>query len=1022
MDFKSLVVSVLIFVLLVSCHLSVSKEVDEDFLLQVEQEVEKLMKQGDIPGLSLVIIKGDRQVTKNYGYSDLEKQVPVNSNTLFEIGSCSKAFTAIAITEMELQGRINLDDKVSDYLPWFRVNFEETVADISLRQLLHHTSGIPWETIAKIPPTNAPDALEQTIRQLIGQELDEPPGKEYKYATINYDVLALIIQVVTGQPFEEYVQTNIIDRLQLNSTTIGEPKDSTLLSKGYKLGFFAAREYDAPVYKGNNAAGYVISNAEDMTRWVKFQMGMVDSELYEAAKITHQRDETVALHGMSSYARGWNVALDGTGEIYHGGLNPNFTSYITFRPDEKLAIAILANSNSNYTAFIGNKLMKLLAGEEIEREPNPSDGNDKTYSSISIALAIYIMVVISFLLMIFVDIVKKRRVLQGLSLVDIGRFGKSFVLVFPFLWGLFLLPKAIAGFTWEAILVWSPVSFNVLIGAILAAIAFSYFAYLISLCFPEKNQYKRKAPQILLISILSGLSNVAIIIMVTSAIDSDAELKYLIFYYVLIISLYLVGRRFVQISLIQFTNGLVYDLRIKLTHKIFSTSYDKFEKMDRGRIYTALNDDVNTIGRSTNLFVSLATSIITAIGAFLYLASIAFWATILTILLIVMLSTIYYFVVQSTNIYFEEARDSRNVFMRLVNGMIDGFKEISLHRNKKLEYKEDVAASAKEFKEKVSTADIRFVNAFLIGESLLVILLGVVSIGMTELFPNIQWYTVMSFVIVLLYLIGPINGILNSVPALMTLRIAWRRINQFIREIPANLDLDLIPEPLFNRIDQLEAKGIEYQFENEEGDKNGFQVGPIDLEVCSGEILFIIGGNGSGKTTLAKLLTGLYEPDKGALLINNKVLKNSQLSEYYSTVFSPAYLFEKLYNCDTKNKENEIKQYLKTLDLEDKVEIIDNHYSTIRLSGGQRKRLALLQCYIENSPIYLFDEWAADQDPEYRNFFYRTLLPEMKKLGKIIIAITHDDHYFDVADKVLKMNRGRLEVHSGENLWNPVEL
>lgn len=1022
MGFKNLVVNVLISVLLASCHLSVSKEIDKDFLLKVEQELEKLMEQGDIPGLSLVIIKGDRQFTKSYGYSDLEKQVPINSNTLFEIGSCSKAFTALAITDLELKGRINLDDKVSDYLPWFKVSCEDAAAVITLRQLLHHTSGIPWETIAKIPPTNAPDALEQTVRQLIGQELDDPPGKEYLYATINYDVLALIVQVVTGQPFEEYIQTNIIDQLQLNSTTIGEPKDSTLLSNGHKIGFFAAREYDAPVYKGNNAAGYVISNAKDMTRWVKFQMGMVDTELYEAAKVTHYRDETVALHGMSSYARGWNVALDGTGEIYHGGLNPNFTSYITLRPRDKLAIAILANSNSNYTAFIGNKLMKLLAGEEIERELDPGDRNDKTYSSISIALVIYIMVVISFLLMIVVDVVKKRRTLQGLSLADFGRFVKSFALILPFLLGLYLLPKAIAGFTWEAISVWSPISFTVLIGTILAAIAFTYFAYLISLCFPEKNQYKRKAPQILLISILSGLSNVAVIIMVTSAIDSDAELKYLIFYYGLIISVYLAGRRFVQINLIKFTRGLVYDLRIKLIQKIFSTSYDKFEKMDRGRIYTALNDDVNTIGRSTNLFVSLATSIITAIGAFLYLASIAFWATVLTISLIATLSTIYYFAVQSTNIYFEEARDSQNVFMRLINGMIDGFKEISLHRNKKLEYKEDVAASAREYKEKISTADIRFVNAFLVGESLLVILLGVVSIGMSELFPNIQWYAVMSFVIVLLYLIGPINGILNSVPALMTLRIAWRRINQFIKEIPANLDLNLIPEPLFNRIDQLEAKGVEYQFENEEGDKNGFRVGPINLEVSSGEILFIIGGNGSGKTTLAKLLTGLYEPDKGHLLINNTALKNSQLSEYYSTVFSPSYLFEKLYNCDIKDRENEIKQYLNTLDLEDKVEIVDNRYSTIMLSGGQRKRLALLQCYIENSPIYLFDEWAADQDPEYRNFFYRTLLPEMKKLGKIIIAITHDDHYFDVADKVLKMNRGKLEVHSGENLWNTVEL
>jgi ABC-type siderophore export system fused ATPase/permease subunit len=201
-----------------------------------------------------------------------------------------------------------------------------------------------------------------------------------------------------------------------------------------------------------------------------------------------------------------------------------------------------------------------------------------------------------------------------------------------------------------------------------------------------------------------------------------------------------------------------------------------------------------------------------------------------------------------------------------------------------------------------------------------------------------------------------------------------------------------------------------------------FGIGPIDLEVKSGEILFIIGGNGSGKTTLAKLLTGLYEPDEGKVLINNKVVESGYLSEYFSTVFNPSFLFEKLYNINVKNKQSEIKKYLKVLNLEEKVVIEENKYNTIDLSGGQRKRLALLQCYLEDSPIYLFDEWAADQDPGYRNFFYRTLLPEMRKAGKIVIAITHDDHYFDVADKILKMKDGRLEQYTDEYVMADIAL
>ena len=173
---------------------------------------------------------------------------------------------------------------------------------------------------------------------------------------------------------------------------------------------------------------------------------------------------------------------------------------------------------------------------------------------------------------------------------------------------------------------------------------------------------------------------------------------------------------------------------------------------------------------------------------------------------------------------------------------------------------------------------------------------------------------------------------------------------------------------------------------------------------------FLSEENGSGKTTLAKLLTGLYQPDEGKLFINDVPVESAHLSEYFSAAFSPAYLFEKLYNIDVAAKEEEVQKYLELLKLDEKVQISENTYSTIRLSGGQRKRLALLQCYLEDSPIYLFDEWAADQDPEYRRFFYHTLLPEMREMGKIVIAITHDDHYFHIADKVLKMNQGELEI------------
>jgi cyclic peptide transporter len=339
--------------------------------------------------------------------------------------------------------------------------------------------------------------------------------------------------------------------------------------------------------------------------------------------------------------------------------------------------------------------------------------------------------------------------------------------------------------------------------------------------------------------------------------------------------------------------------------------------------------------------------------------------------------------------------------------MIDGFKEISLRRNKKLEYKQDVADCANEYKEKVSVAGTRFVDVNLVGESVLIISLGVVTFAFPKLFPGIPDYTIMNFIVILLYLIAPVNGILNSVPAVMQLRIAWNRIKTFMQDIPANLDLAVAPR-LEQDVKSIKACGISFRYQNDAGT---FTVGPIDLEARKGEILFIIGGNGSGKTTLAKMLTGLYEPDEGVLMINDRVVPPSRIGEYFSAVFSPCFLFEKLYDIDANSKSEEVRKYLEVLRLEDKVNVAGNRYTTVELSGGQRKRLALLQCYLEDAPIYLFDEWAADQDPDYRYFFYRHLLPEMREKGKIIIAITHDDHYFDIADKVLKINQGQLEEY-----------
>lgn len=1010
-NFKILIGVVLFFFSFLTRAFSNNDKLSDSVIGTIDRTIVDLMEKGHIPGLSLVIINGNEQIIKSYGYADVKSGKRVSSETLFELGSCSKAFTALCIAKLVSEQRLNLEDAITKYIPWLRMKYKEGYPTVTIRHLLHHTSGIPWNTISLIPESNSPDALLQTVKLLATQKLNRLPGAKYEYATINYDVLALVIENITHQPFETYLQKAVFEKLQLNNTGIGFPVNSSLKATGYKTGFFKPVAYNAPVYRGNNAAGYVITNALDMGKWLQLQMRLVDADWDSIIKSTHQRDETVPLHDMSAYAMGWQISLRGDGEIFHKGLNPNFSSYIAFRSERKLGIAVLANAGTEFSGTIGNAVMKILAGEKIPETFQFDDNNDKSYTILSFILSMYVLIVLVLTGMIIYQILTKRRRYEGPFLIKTGQFLLALLILMPFLYGLYLLPRAMAGFNWKATLVWMPFSFEAMIGLILLATGSSYFAFLISLYFPEKNNVKRMAPRLLIMSILSGLANMGMIILITSALNSGMQQKYQVFYYILTLVVYFIGSRFVKINLIKLTRNMVYELRVHLFDKIFSTSYEKFEKMDRGRVYTVLNEDVGVISDSLNMAIMLITNIFTVAGAFLYLATIAFWATISSGILIALISTLYALVSRSTQKYFSEARDSKNVFMGLANGMIDGFKEISLHRNRKLEYKADIALCANEYREKISTANIRFVNASVIGESLLIIVLGAIVFAMPHVFPDIQLHTIMSFVVIVVFLIGPIVSIQNAIPALIQLKIAWDRLQQFLKEIPANLNLNAKPAPISPIVESIRAKGVKFTYQNKEN-KDVFAIGPIDLEVKKGEILFIIGGNGSGKSTLVKLLSGLYEPEEGTLLINNEKVDSAVIGEYFSAVFSPYFLFEKLYDIDVKNKAGDIDMYLRLLNLDSKVKITNNKYGTINLSSGQRKRLALLQCYAEDSPIFLFDEWAADQDPEYKNFFYRTLLPQMKVSGKIIIAITHDNQYFDVADKVMKMEYGRLYPYS----------
>lgn len=266
-----------------------------------------------------------------------------------------------------------------------------------------------------------------------------------------------------------------------------------------------------------------------------------------------------------------------------------------------------------------------------------------------------------------------------------------------------------------------------------------------------------------------------------------------------------------------------------------------------------------------------------------------------------------------------------------------------------------------------------------------------------------------TFALVILFLRPPISGLLTSFPALIQGKVAVEKIASL--KLSGSTKLPSPPNVDFEQWQSISMKEVEYYYPDSGGER-GFHIGPIDLNINRGEVVFIVGGNGSGKSTLAKLLTGLYQPSSGSVTLNTSsgdYINMEAYRHHFSIVLSDFFLFKRLLGANgEKTTTEKIDNYLQLFKLDKKVKVNDDTLSTIDLSQGQRKRLALMAAFLEDKPIILLDEWAADQDPIFRRIFYRELLPELKRKGKTIIAITHDEHYFDLADRVIKLQSGKL--------------
>jgi putative ATP-binding cassette transporter len=279
---------------------------------------------------------------------------------------------------------------------------------------------------------------------------------------------------------------------------------------------------------------------------------------------------------------------------------------------------------------------------------------------------------------------------------------------------------------------------------------------------------------------------------------------------------------------------------------------------------------------------------------------------------------------------------------------------------------------------------------------------------------NVPSEVLTGYVLTILYLMGPLRQLMTALPAFGRAEIALQRIEDLGLSLSQRASEGGSVAAITLPWRRLELRKVLFGYP-QDGRDGDFILGPIDCVLRPGEILFVVGGNGSGKSTLAKLLVGLYSPQDGEIRLDEQRISDHNREWYrqhFSVIFSDFYLFEDLLGLESQNLDKSAREYLSLLQLGHKVQVQNGELSTTALSQGQRRRLALLTAYLEDRPIYVFDEWAADQDPQYKKVFYTQILPELKARGKGVIVITHDDRYFDLADRIFKLDYGKPVIES----------
>ncbi|HXH86177.1 MAG TPA: cyclic peptide export ABC transporter, partial [Nitrospira sp.] len=501
---------------------------------------------------------------------------------------------------------------------------------------------------------------------------------------------------------------------------------------------------------------------------------------------------------------------------------------------------------------------------------------------------------------------------------------------------------------------------------------------------------------------LSGASNAALLAVINSVLKGkSAAGPMLLWAFIGLCTMLPVSRYFSELVLNALGQGALFTLRMELSRKILAAPLRHLEQIGPARLLAVLTDDVPNITGTVLVLPILCMNATVALGCLVYMGILSplMLAIVLGFMVIGILS--YQLPVLRAQIVFRKARQEEDEILGHFRALTEGTKELKIHSDRRHAFLDDVLRSTAASYQTHNIAGMKIYTAAASwGQTLVFVVVGLILFALPK-FQDLSMVTLTGYTISLLYLMTPLQIILNMLPTLGRANVALNNVRDLGLSLSAQGSEEVVPATSPSADwRKLELVEVTHTYRRE-GESSDFVLGPLSLSFQPGELVFIVGGNGSGKTTMAKLLIGLYAPESGEIRLSDRPVSTPEDRESYrqlfSVVFSDFYLFDQLLGLIGAGVDDRARRYLEELRLTHKVNVEDGRFSTTDLSQGQRKRLALLTAYLEDRPIYLFDEWAADQDPYFKEVFYLHLLPDLKARHKTIFVISHDDRYYHVA-------------------------